>query len=320
MIVVDPERDAGFYQANGYAALCELNALSVGKYHPFDVTGKSIDEYGSVRRLLTDCNAFESAFLYSNVNENNHKLDLESELPAAVADFIYQKTVSADMGGKMARLESCENNDNSPELDKAGEPARSKRFISFGLKRIEYPETEVKEYVSFNFATQAARQMEYNKWVGGIGFEEVDIEEVGSGFQADIDKKENMEKYLLSDHYLMLSKPIIEDPSTKKWKEIGTAWQNWSQFFAENVQNEEEKKNWLPAFLRSCERQFNEAYRGQGVKEFYRAYSKDIKGYAAHIRRNAERILFNEWHTGEKSILEVEKYVSLMIDKCGTRI
>ncbi len=320
MIVVDPERDAGFYQANGYAALCELNALSVGKYHPFDVTGKSIDEYGSVRRLLTDCNAFESAFLYSNVNENNHKLDLESELPAAVADFIYQKTISADMGGKMARLESCENNDNSPELDEAGEPARSKRFISFGLKRIEYPETEVKEYVSFNFATQAARQMEYNKWVGGIGFEEVDIEEVGSGFQADIDKKENMEKYLLSDHYLMLSKPIIEDTSTKKWKEIGTAWQNWTQFFAENVQNEEEKKNWLPAFLRSCERQFNEAYRGQGVKEFYRAYSKDIKGYAAHIRRNAERILFNEWHTGEKSILEVEKYVSLMIDKCGTRI
>lgn len=320
MIVVDPKRDEGFYQANGYAALCEINALSVGKYHPYDVTGKSIDEYGNVNRLLTDCNAFESAYLYSNINENNHKLDIETELPAAVADFIYQKTVIADLGGNMARLESCENKDNSPEMDETGEPARSRRFISFGLKRIEYPETEVKEYVSFNFATQAARQMEYNKWVGGIGFEEVDIEEVGSGFQADIDKKENMEKYLLSDHYLMLSKPIIEDPSTKKWKEIGTAWQNWTQFFAENVQNEEEKKNWLPAFLRSCERQFNEAYRGQGVKEFYRAYSKDIKGYAAHIRRNAERILFNEWHTGEKSILEVEKYVSLMIDKCGTRI
>lgn len=319
MIVVDPERDAGYYQANGYAALTELNAMSVGKYHPVDVTGKSIDEYGNVKRLLEDCDAFEAAFLYSNVNENNHKLDIGTELPEAVADFLFQKTIVSDMGGKMARLENCENNGTTPEMDESGEPARSKKFMSFGVKRIEYPENEVKEYVAFKFATQAARQMQYNKWVGGIGFEEVNIDEVGSGFQAEIDKKDTMEKFLLTDNHLMLSKPIIEDASTKKWKDIGVAWQNWTQFFAENVQNEEEKKNWLPAFLRSCERQFNEAYRGQGVREFYRAYSKDIKGYASHIRKNAERILFNEWQSGVKSILEVEKYVSLMIDKCETR-
>lgn len=320
MIVADPERDAGFYQANGYAALCELNAMSVGKYRPFDVTGKSIDEYGSVKRLLDDCDAFETAYLYSNVNENNHKLDIGTELPDAVADFIFQKTIVGDMGGKMARLENCENNGTSPEMDEAGEPARARKFIAFGVKRVEYPENEVKEYVAYNFATQAARQMEFNKWVGGIGFEDVDINEVGSGFQAEIDKKDTMEKYLMSDNHLMLAKPIIDDPSTKKWKDIGVVWQNWTQFFAENVQNEEEKKNWLPAFLRACERQFNESYRGQGVKEFYRAYTKDIKAYAAHIRRNAERILFNEWHTGQKSVLEVEKYVSLMIEKCDTRV
>lgn len=320
MIVADPARDAGYYQANGYAALCELNALSVKGYFPTDVTGRNIDEYGSVKRLLTDCDAFETAYIYSNANERNKLLDLGKDLPDAVADFIFQKVVVSNIGGKMARLENCENSGTSPELDESGNAARSRRFIAFGIKRIEYPENEVKEYVAFNFATQAARQMQYNKWVEGLGYEESSLEEIGSGFQAEVDKKENMEKFLLTDAYLTLSKPILEDAGTKKWKDIRVAWQNWTQFFAENVQNENEKKDWPAAFLRSCEKQFNESYRGQGVKEFYRAYTRDIKAYASHIRKNAERILFNEWKTGTKSILEVEKYTNILIEKSEARV
>lgn len=320
MVVADPARDAGYYQANGYAALCELNALSVGAYKPTDVTGRNVDEFGAVRRLLDNCDAFETAYIYSNANEKNKLLDLGTELPDTVADFLFQKVVAADLGGRMARLENCENNGTSPELDDAGQAARSRRFISFGIKRIEYPESEVREYVAFSFANQAARQMQYNKWVAGIGYEECSIDEVGSGFQAEIDKKENMERFLLTDEYLILSKPIVEDAGTKKWKQIRTAWPTWTEFFAENVQNEEEKKNWLGAFLRNCEKQFNESYRGQGVKDFYRSYTKDIKGYAQHIRRNAENILFTEWKNGVKSILEVEKYVNILIEKSDARV
>jgi len=320
MIVADPARDAGYYQANGYAALCELNAISVKAYRPTDVTGKNIDEYGNVKRLLENCDAFETAYIYSNANERNKLLNIGTDLPDAVADFIFQKVVVSNLGGKMARLENCENSGTSPELDESGNAARSRRFIAFGIKRIEYPENEVKEYVTFNFATQAARQMQYNKWVAGLGYEECTIEEVGSGFQAEVDKKENMEKYLLTDAYLTLSKPIIEDVGTKKWKDIRVAWDTWTQFFAENVQNEEEKKNWPAAFLRSCEKQYNESYRGQGVKEFYKAYTRDIKAYASHIRKNAERILFGEWKTGQKSILEIEKYTNILIEKSEARV
>ena len=35
----NPHWDTGNYHANGYAALLELNALSVGNYEPYDVTG-----------------------------------------------------------------------------------------------------------------------------------------------------------------------------------------------------------------------------------------------------------------------------------------
>lgn len=38
--MVYPDHDSGFYQANGYAALMELNAISTGKYYPLDVTGE----------------------------------------------------------------------------------------------------------------------------------------------------------------------------------------------------------------------------------------------------------------------------------------
>lgn len=320
MVVADPKRDKGFYQANGYAALCELNAMSVNAYKPTDVTGRNIDEYGSVKRLLDGIDAFETAYIYSNANEHNKLLDLRNELPDAVADFIFQKVVAGTLGGKMARLENCENSGTSPELDESGNPARSRRFIAFGIKRIEYPENEVREYVAFNFATQAALQMQFNKWVGGIGYEESTIEEVGSGYQAELSKKETLEKFLLTDEYLTLSKPIIEDAGTKKWKPIRVAWDTWTNFFAENVQNEEEKKNWPAAFLRSCEKQFNESYRGQGVKEFYRSYTRDIRAYASHIRKNAERILFNDWKNGTRSILEVEKFCNVLIERCNATI
>lgn len=320
MVVADPARDAGFYQANGYAALAELNALSVGKYRPFDVTGREVDEYGNVKRLLEGCDAFESAYLYTNVNQNNHKLGISTDLPDAVADFIFQKTFGSGMGGKMARLQNCENEGTTPTMDENGEPKHSHRFITFGVKRVEYPENEVTEYVAYNFAIQVARQMEFRNWVDGIGFEELNEDEVGSGLKAEIGKKETLEKLLLTDPYLTLSKPIIEDAGTKKWKDITTAWQTWTQFFAENVQNEQEKKNWLPAFLRECELQFNDRYRGGGVKKFYRDYTRDIRGYASFIRKNAERMLFNDWINGNRSIIEVIKYLSLLIEHTAERV
>ena len=37
-----PDHDSGFYQANGYAALQELNAVSTGYYSPLDVTGEKV--------------------------------------------------------------------------------------------------------------------------------------------------------------------------------------------------------------------------------------------------------------------------------------
>ena len=85
--VVYPSHDNGFYQANGYAALTELNAISVDKYAPYDVTGERDVVTQEVQRLMEHQETFEVCYVYSNVNEAGKILDLSQKLPESVADF-----------------------------------------------------------------------------------------------------------------------------------------------------------------------------------------------------------------------------------------
>lgn len=320
IILTNPRIDSGYYQANGYAALMELNAMSVGVYKPHDVSGKTMDKHGNICRLLQNCEAFENAYLFSNINEAGKQLDLNSMLPAAVADFIFQKNIASHMApnAQMEHLMKCENDDIKPENDSTGTPVHSRRFMSFGVKRIEYPETEIKEFITNNYARQAALQLQYNLWQDGIGFGECSIDEVGLGYMSEIEN--NKEKLLLSNAYLTLSKPIVALQGTKKWKEIITGWEALVQHYKEDAMADKEKKNWFSNFTRDCELQFNTNYRGLGVKEFYRIQQGEKNGYAAHIRRHIEKMLFDDWQSGSRSILEVEKYVSLLIAHCDKRI
>jgi hypothetical protein len=131
MNVVTPKHDAGFYQANGYAALQEINAVSVGKYHPLDVTGEKDIFTGEVQRLLQG-ESFEVAYVYTNVNENGKVLDLGTGLPAAVADFLFQTNVAnaiSGNSGEMKRLVGCENDGAGPEANQAGDKVRSRKFM-----------------------------------------------------------------------------------------------------------------------------------------------------------------------------------------------
>lgn len=324
MIVANPSHDAGYYQANGFAALKELNGLSVNSYKPTDVSGKKMNENGEVKRLLEHCDAFDAAYLFSNVNEHGHKMNIGTDLPAMVSDFLFQKIIAANLSanGQMARLTNCENNGTEPESNGAGQPLRSRKFMTFGVTRIEYPETEVEEYVTYSFAKQAARQMQCNLWRDGIGYDVCSIDEVGAGYKGQLNNKQDktLDNFKLTDRYLMLSNPIIETPGTSVWKNITAGWESCTQFFAEAAQTSSDKKNWLSLFTKDCELQYQENYRGAGVKKFYEAQRGEKKGYAAAIRRIIEESLFNEWLNGDKSILQIEKFIATLITVCEERI
>jgi hypothetical protein len=323
MNVVTAGHDAGFYQANGYAALSELNAMSTGEYLPLDVTGKKDNFTGEVQRLLRGINAFEAAYLYTNINEAGRVLDIGKGLPASVADFMYQKIIATEMTGdegQMKRLVGCENDGAGPENDRSGKSARSRKFLSFGIKRIEYPETEIEKFVAYNFARQATRQLQFNIWQEGLGYGECSIEEVGSGYTDIIKDKKNRENLKLSNSYLMLSKPIIESPATKRWNDIDRTWEDRAQGFADDVQTGADKKSWLALFTDACADYYDNNFRSHGVKKFYDIQRGERVAYAKHIRRHIETLLFNEWNSGQKSILEVEKYTRLLIADSEDRI
>lgn len=321
--LVSARHDAGFYQANGYAALQELNALSIGEYHPTDVTGQQDIFTGEVRRLLENQDAFEVAYVYTNVNEQGKVLDLGYGLPSAVADFIFQTTIGSGIAGQLNRLVGCENDGADPERNQAGKKAHSRRFLSFGITRVEFPETEIREFMTYTYALQAARQLTFNMWQEGIGFGERTIDEVGMGFADEIKDKKNRESLMLSNNYLTLAKPIVESQATKRWRLFEETWEKRTQADADDVQTTTDKKSWLAEFGRRCDEFFNTQFRQHGVVEFFKIQRQELRGYARTIRRHIEKKLFDEWSSGAsdtKSILEIEKYTRLLIADCNDRI
>lgn len=324
--LVSARYDAGFYQANGYAALLELNALSTGHYHPTDVKGEKDLFTGEIKRLLEQQEAFEAAYIYTNVNEQGKVLDLNLGLPAAVADFIFQTTVASNINGgegQLSRLVGCENDGASPEKNQAGEQVHSRKFLSFGITRVEFPETEIREYITYMYVLQAARQLTYNLWQDGIGYGERTFEEVGMGFADEIKDKKNREGLMLSNNYLTLAKPIVDTPATKRWRLFEETWENRTQAEADDVMSTVEQRQWLSTFSKRCEEFFSQQFRQHGVVKFYKIQQQERKGYARTIRRHIEKKFFDEWASGtkeSKSILEIAKYTSLLIEDCGSRI
>ena len=320
------DHDNGFYQANGYAALQELNALSVGNYHPLDITGEKDVYTQEVQRLLQGGESFEAAYIYSNVNEAGKILDLNKGLPSSVADFMFQTIVIANMGngaGKMARLVGCENDGAGPEQDQNGDKNRSRKFLSFGISRIEYPESEIDEYVSYIYAIQATRQLTYNMWQDGLGYGECSLEEVGVGFVDEIKNTTNRERFMLSNSFLTLEKPIVESQHTKRWKNFSLTWEDRTQQDVGLVQQQYEKKQWLAEFTHLVDDYYSNSFRAHGVKKFFEIQRQELKGYARHIRRHVEALLFDEWASGSKdskSILEIEKYAQCLRKDCSDRI
>lgn len=327
LIVYMPEQalayasdDKGYYQANGYAALKELNALSIGEYKPVDVKGEIDILTQKPKRLLEGQPAFEACYIYTNINEHGKIKDLKYELPSTVADFLLQTIVVPEITGgrgKMARLDSNENEGAAPEEDAAGIASRSRKFLTFGITRVSYPESEIREYVTYRYARQATLQLTYNYWIDGKGYDERTLEEVGSGYREEIKNPRNRGRWLLDASHLMLSEPIIESTATKTWRTLDHTWSTRiAREVSDITQTESDKKKWINILSGRCKNFYEKDFRNVGVKAFFKNQREEINAYSTFIRRHIEQILFDEWVTGSRSALEIEKYVGYLIEDC----
>ncbi|MEE3627270.1 tubulin-like doman-containing protein [Nitrospirillum sp. BR 11752] len=302
----NPNWDTGNYHSNGYAALLELNALSTTAYKPWDVTG--------VRGRLTLRDAFNGAYLFGNENENGYQADVDRELPGILADFLYQKIVVASQVGwrSLERMENAENGDGAPETapgQKVGE--RSKRFLSFGIKRVAIPEEEIKEYLTLGFARQAIQQLRFNNWQEAVGF--VD-EARNADYGAFVRQADVLARWLLTEEHVTLSVALLpQDDAGRKWKPITQEWEAVLPTFKSLVR-ERERSTWLDELAKLCQKRFDEDYRNLGVPTFYRTKLKAKKDMAREIRVQVERELFGDWRTGVRSAAEVGRVVEALID------
>jgi len=307
----NPNWDTGNYHANGFAALLELNAVSVGRFAPNDVLG--------IKNRLKLADAFNGCYLFTNENENGLTVDVDKQLPVIIADFLYQKTIATRNVSwpTLGRWENAENGDGTPErAPGSSNPERSKRFLTFGIKRLAVPEQEIGEYLTYNFARQAALQLRFNAWSDTSGFLD---EPRNQDFHEFVHQKENLFRWGLSDDHLTLSIGILpEDAHNKKWKPINNEWQDVLPNF-KSVVREKGREAWLDELAKLCEKRFDQDYRGVGVRSFYTTKLKARREHAREIRRRIEEEMFNEWKNGVKSAFDVSRLLAALLDAVDER-
>lgn len=303
----------GNYHANGYAALMELNALAVGTYRPIDVAGAG-------KRLALNDPVFNGCYLFTNENETGVFVDVETDLPKIAADFIYQKTLGLHWEG----LQMAENSENGTKDDEravdGGRNERSKRFLTFGIRRLVVPEDEIREYLSYNFAQQTARQFMYNHWVEGLGYSD---EPRPQSYHEEVAKPETQNRWFLTDEHLTLSVGILpQDASNARWKKIPEFWNTAIPQHKLDIQNTVPKKQaWLDELKKRCDQIYSEGYRALGgVRKFYETKLKDKGDLARHIRTAIERELFDDWRNGQRSLAEISRLLVVLSDQIEEKL
>jgi hypothetical protein len=297
------------YHANGYAALMELNALSTGVWKPHDISG--------VRRDRLDLqDPFNNCYLFTDENEERIKVDLDRELPDIVASFLFQKIIAASSMSweSLRRMETYENLDFRPEESPVSKrPERSRLFCTFGIKQISYPEEEIREYMTYQFARQAALQLQFNRWSDTVGFLD---EPTNSSFQEFVRSKELLERWRLTDEHLSLSIGILPDEiNNRRWKPINQFWMDLQPHFQSQVRESfaSDERVWLAELSKMFQQAYNDNYRDLGVRKFYETKRGDCKDHARELRTRMENDLFQDWVNGVRSMQDTARLLSALL-------
>ncbi|GAB2873407.1 hypothetical protein GCM10027093_06200 [Paraburkholderia jirisanensis] len=299
------------YYANGYAALAELNAMAVGQYHPVNLLDGS--------RMQHDV-YFNGCYLVNNLNEHSIQLDVDTEIPRVVAEFIYQKTLNKEWEG-LGRAEKGENDIKNFESEDDIGKARAKLFLSFGVERIVVPEQEIKEYLAYGFAEQATRQLMFNNFRQGEGYAD---EPVQKDWGSEARKPDTLQNMLLSDQHLMLEVGILEDDAkTGGWKPAREFWKQVVGVVAPEVRNDPtlEETTWTHALNTRLAKVFDETYRKLGgVRKFYEIKGNARLEMARHIGRQIEKDMFGRWRIGTHSLIQLRQFTDALLALLDERL
>lgn len=315
--------DAGRYHANGYAALQELNALLVGAYQPYDLTGLSPSgrvEFGGIKRIAN------GLMLYSDVNENGYTVDPHKELPQIVSDFAFARVFmeTNDNTEEYERSFSFENIDDWRneywEKAKAGEivPYRTKAIGSFGIKRIVIPDEEIKEYFTYSLGRQSLLQLRYNNWNDDMGFRDAPANMDWGEYVKGQDKKlgNPLEDWRFTDKHITLDLPIL--PSDEgKW---GTVLAYWSKVVPKWLEDATGTPQPIAKLNEFCSKGLASGFRGAGVAEFYAGKKEVREKIADEICSRMEAGIFDKWASGTFSLFNLLELIDAIVSETQNRV
>jgi len=318
-----PGWDKGFYHANGFAALQELNALQVKRFIPNDVSG----EYEFIPLDGVD-RVFNSCFLFTNANENGITVDTKNDLPEIVSDLIfhYLNMTVDDTTREFENAFSLENivegekemdeNAETVEIANAERAVRTRRFNAFGIKRIVSPEEEIIEYFTYNFARQALLQFKYNNWSDDLGYRD---QQKNEDYISLVNDRATLSSWMMSDAHLMLSLGILKSEKDQKWKTFQDDWNAIIPNLASAAWSKDESRA-INELAKFCDERFDKNFRKVGVPEFYKIKDQSRKDIAKEICDTIEIDLFSQWQTGQKSVYEIGKMMDLLISQTEIRL
>lgn len=308
--------DQGRYYQNGYAALMELNALQSGVFMPQDVTGTGpINVFSEAAKGVAN-----GLMLYSNVNENGQTLESFSELPKTVSDFVFARIFLVnnedEVNGDMVRGFKYENMDDFCfEYDENGKPdangkipiARTKKINSFGIKRVMYPELRILKHITYTVGEDILYQFKFNNWRENQGFVN---EERNKDYRQEYFSAENLSNWMLDIDHLTLNKKVLpDDPDHPSFKEY---WDDKAIGYAEEAKSADCPLNELQNTLQDF---YALHFREVGVEPYFAGKERAIPELAKEIRHKIEKELFEKWHVGDISIVELQKVSKLLIER-----
>lgn len=296
--------NTGNYHANAYAALLELNAMAAGAWAPFDV----VDGTGPVQRDFW----FNGCYVFTDDNDQGFRASIEGELTDILADFVFHKIVVARQVSwdDLSRFENSENGDAAPEAPAgAGRGHRAVRFLSFGIRRLSFPEESIREYLTYDFVVQALRQLQHNNWLDGLGFADRPRPRSDAEF---VSSPKQREEWCVTDEHLRLGRPIIETEAARRWKPIEQEWQQWETHYLSLAARQGSKVDWLKELKTLFRAAYDQNYRGCGVNPFFATHERDLRSLAQAIRERVERALFDDWRVGSRALGEAGRVVDAL--------
>ncbi len=308
-----PGIDKGRYYQNGYAALNEINGLQTGRFVPCDVSsaGRKAELFSIRIKGVAD-----GVVLYSNVNENGVSVHSFEELPRLVADYAYFR-VFMDRRKEVEdfiRAYSFENMDDFCfEYDEgAGNViSRSKKFNSFGIKRVIYPETRILQHMTYSVGQRLLYQFQYNNWRDNYGYVG---EAANKDYKEEYLKKDRIKKWMLDNQHLMLEERIL--PTEKKYESFQDYWHDKAIGYADEVKNSDFPLNALDDLMKGF---YDSTFRGGGVEKFYRDKTEIVNDLAREIRQNIERDLFIWWKEGTISLYDLVRIAETILAFMGNK-